>query len=102
MRYDGLCIKQTDKLKLAVVYELIISNPSPQVIHSLAKRHHSEAASLAERHHGEATSLFPQIGNFQFIAQFKFCTDPLAPPLGELSPKATERAVGITDFVPIS
>ena len=59
--------KQADKLKLAVVYELIISNPSPQVIHSLAKRHHSEATSPAERHHGEAASLFPQVGNFRFI-----------------------------------
>ena len=59
--------KQADKLKLAVVYELIISDPSPQVIHSLAKRHHSEAASPAERHHGEATSLFPQVGKFRFI-----------------------------------
>ena len=39
---------------------------------------------------------------FQFIALFKFCTDHLAPPLGELSPKATERAVGMINFVPIS
>ena len=39
---------------------------------------------------------------FRFIEQFKFCTDHLAPPLGELSPKATERAVGIINFVQIS
>ena len=36
----------------------------------------------------------PNDVKFQFIAQFKFCTDHLALPLGELAPKATERADG--------
>ena len=38
----------------------------------------------------------------QFIAPSSSLHSPLAPPLGELAPKATERAVGIIKLAQIS